>query len=354
MSRLSQSAWLARRIRRRRQRRRHAILYAVTAVAVVLFLPVVLRLPSTIDEIMVLKAVSFQSQSLSTADDMDGTRGKCQPPQHAEAAAENDPVVVKGSGTYNLDKSLGEFFRNDTHIATNHITDKGDVLLSWSQYGQDVWIDTYFGQKRRGIFVEVGGYDGESHSNTLFFEKERGWQGILIEANPYTFELMKAKDRSCWMAHACIRSQNHSQLHFSLAGGITSALELASSQHTQRIQHDLPLYRNQRNWKGAGQTFCLACYDFGEILNKTTLFSDDQKGGAIIDFFSLDVEGAELELLRTLLNDQAKFPMIRLFTIEMQENAYEIRQFLSAHNYEEIATVGIDSVFVKKESNSLR
>ena len=28
-------------------------------------------------------------------------------------------------------------------------------------------------------------------SNTLFFEKELNWKGILIEANPYQYELLK-------------------------------------------------------------------------------------------------------------------------------------------------------------------
>jgi hypothetical protein len=45
-------------------------------------------------------------------------------------------------------------------------------------------------QKRNGFFVEIGGYDGESFSNSLFLEKERGWSGLLVEANPYTYELM--------------------------------------------------------------------------------------------------------------------------------------------------------------------
>jgi len=35
-----------------------------------------------------------------------------------------------------------------------------------------------------GFFIEIGSYDGESLSNTLFFEMRRNWTGLLIEANP--------------------------------------------------------------------------------------------------------------------------------------------------------------------------
>jgi hypothetical protein len=39
-------------------------------------------------------------------------------------------------------------------------------------------------QKRNGFFVEIGGYDGETFSNSLLLEKERRWSGLLVEANP--------------------------------------------------------------------------------------------------------------------------------------------------------------------------
>ena len=57
----------------------------------------------------------------------------------------------------------------------------------WAQYGQDCYIDHILSAKRGGFFVEIGANDGELHSNTLFFERVRGWQGLLVEPNPFTF-----------------------------------------------------------------------------------------------------------------------------------------------------------------------
>lgn len=340
----SHSAWLARRIRKSRQRRSRSVAAALALALVLLVLPVFVRLPVQIEESILDKIVPVGlSSSISAV--------KCPTAQGDDGAMTLSSLaklkVRKGSGTYKLDNPQG-VLRNVQQTSSNHTKESTDdtTLISWSQYGQDLWIDTYLGQKRSGTFVEVGGFDGEAHSNTLFLEKQRGWQGILIEANPYSFELMQSKDRACWMAHACIASQNHSQLTFQLAGGITSALEVVSAQHSQRMKQALPEYRNQRNWKGAGETWCIPCFDFVAIMQQTDIFDKDKKRPREIDYFSLDVEGAELEILQAILdNKRQNMPDIRLFSIEMQENTHKIRHFLWSKNYREIATIGIDSVF---------
>ena len=35
--------------------------------------------------------------------------------------------------------------------------------------------------KRRGLFVEAGANDGQTQSNTLYFERYLGWSGLLVE-----------------------------------------------------------------------------------------------------------------------------------------------------------------------------
>jgi hypothetical protein len=80
-------------------------------------------------------------------------------------------------------------------------------------------------QKRNGFFVEIGGYDGETFSNSLFLEKERGWCGLLVEANPYTYELMAGKDRNCFMKNACI-SNTVPNMTFIVGGALTSVKEI--------------------------------------------------------------------------------------------------------------------------------
>ena len=54
---------------------------------------------------------------------------------------------------------------------------------SFSQGGQDNFIDQviFKSKLRDGFFIEAGADDLMTDSNTLFFELERGWTGILVE-----------------------------------------------------------------------------------------------------------------------------------------------------------------------------
>jgi hypothetical protein len=41
-----------------------------------------------------------------------------------------------------------------------------------------------------GFFIEVGGNDGITQSNTAHLEFNKNWKGVLIEAIPYKYDLM--------------------------------------------------------------------------------------------------------------------------------------------------------------------
>jgi FkbM family methyltransferase len=45
---------------------------------------------------------------------------------------------------------------------------------------------------RRGFFVEAGGNDGLTQSNTAYFERYLGWRGLLIEPIPHLAKLCAA------------------------------------------------------------------------------------------------------------------------------------------------------------------
>jgi FkbM family methyltransferase len=53
-------------------------------------------------------------------------------------------------------------------------------MTSYSQFGEDDWILKHLPLPTKGVFVEVGAYDGISSSNTYGFERE-GWSGLCIE-----------------------------------------------------------------------------------------------------------------------------------------------------------------------------
>ena len=64
--------------------------------------------------------------------------------------------------------------------------------------------DNWMSFQENGFYVECGALNGEKGSNTLFFEKVRKWNGILIEADPSTFRDLKSKHRKAFAINACL------------------------------------------------------------------------------------------------------------------------------------------------------
>jgi len=66
-------------------------------------------------------------------------------------------------------------------------------------------------KKRNGFFIECGAYDGEGYSNTLLFELERNWTGLLIEPNYKAFKDLKEKQRKVLFIFFKILSLNRTE-----------------------------------------------------------------------------------------------------------------------------------------------
>ena len=67
--------------------------------------------------------------------------------------------------------------------------------LLLGQYGQLARVADLFKGKKGGFFIESGALNGEKLSNTLLFELELGWTGLLVEANPEAFAALRTKHR---------------------------------------------------------------------------------------------------------------------------------------------------------------
>ena len=92
------------------------------------------------------------------------------------------------------------------------------------EYLQPVYLDSVIFKKKvkEGFFIEAGAHDFEQASNSLLFEAEHGWRGLLVEPNPTAFPKALAKQRRAWAANTCLAtSQRPHVVHFS-AGGETS------------------------------------------------------------------------------------------------------------------------------------
>jgi hypothetical protein len=64
------------------------------------------------------------------------------------------------------------------------------------------------------FFNEIpgGAWDGELESNTLLFELERNWRGLLIEPNKQNFVHLVQKHRNTLMLETCLSMKNKYEL----------------------------------------------------------------------------------------------------------------------------------------------
>ena len=47
-------------------------------------------------------------------------------------------------------------------------------------------------KNKEGFYIEIGANDGISQSNSLFFERQKKWRGVLVEPSPVTFDFLKS------------------------------------------------------------------------------------------------------------------------------------------------------------------
>lgn len=55
---------------------------------------------------------------------------------------------------------------------------------SYSQIGQDLFVNTILKQKRNGLFLDIGGGEPVKINNTYLLEKYYNWTGMSIDINP--------------------------------------------------------------------------------------------------------------------------------------------------------------------------
>ena len=204
----------------------------------------------------------------------------------------------------------------------------------FSQHGQSALVDRLLGGRRGGFFVDCGAFDGEDLSNTIFFELERNWTGLLIEANPKYHRTLLEKNRRAFVLGACLSpTARPSRLTFQPASYLGGLVDKFFPGHLDAIKHD----------RLNATDITVNCYPFNAIMAAV--------GVTHIDYFSLDIEGPEFEVLQTI--DWRRL-RIDVLTIESPVGGGEgkvaklanIRKmFANTKMYREATTIGPDVVF---------
>lgn len=183
----------------------------------------------------------------------------------------------------------------------------------YSQNNQDLLVLFLLG-KDPGYFVEFGATDGISGSNTLLLEK-LGWGGIIAEPSDIFHERLY-KNRKCHIDISCVSNVSGDNVVFYEVGdsGLSS----------------MEKYANNDMWSVARQSHIKK--EVITITLKDLLDKYDAPG--IIDYLSIDTEGAEFDILNSY--DFSRH--FKVITVEHNHTSMknDIHELLSKKGYLQI------------------
>jgi len=208
-------------------------------------------------------------------------------------------------------------------------------LNNGSQFGEEKFILNYFDKKYKGKFVDIGCFHPTRHNNTYTMYKQ-GWCGINIDLNPLTIELFnffRTKDIN--INAAISDNEENKTLYF---------INELNTQNTLEANH-LSFLKKHHNIKEEE-------ISKQEIMTKRLDKILDNYNFNEIDFMNIDVEGHELNVLKTIdfLKYNIKFICIEMIDHNDQSNLIneKLSIILNENNYILERQLGFNYIFKKK------
>ena len=180
-----------------------------------------------------------------------------------------------------------------------------------------------------GSFLEMGAMDGINLSNTKFFEDNMGFnQGVLIEPQPHVFKKLERNRPNCECFNLAIHSEKKTVEFLSHKRRVWSGCV----KHNESKKH-IQAFHSGKRLDANSCTEILHADRLDSILKKSKL--------KYIDFWSLDVEGSELQCLNSM---DWSIP-VGLICVENQENQVQIHDILSNKGFTLIHQHSIDGFY---------
>jgi FkbM family methyltransferase len=220
---------------------------------------------------------------------------------------------------------------------------KEQLPIYYSQNKQDEYLEnTIFKGFKNGIFMDVGAHDGICFNNTLYFEKQNNWTGVNVEPNLSVYnKLIINRPKSINLNYAI--SNNDGIASFLCNDGSTEMLsglkDTFDQRHIQRL--------NRENIMRGGTTKEI------EVTTKKIDTICDENNIKHIHLLSIDVEGAEFEVIKSINFDKIFIDVI-VFENNFIDTSIPIINYLEINNYiklkteDDIYMIHKDSQFYKK------
>jgi len=192
-----------------------------------------------------------------------------------------------------------------------------------------------------GFFIECGANDGVSQSNTLLLEQKLNWLGLLIEPGLENFNKCRHVRPKCIVENYALVSSEYTEstIEGNFNNPSYNGLMNSINGYPSYFNEEMIFWANKFRQENASFPAKVQCATLQYLL--------DKHGINKVDFFSLDVEGYEIEVLKGL-----DFTKIRPTFILIETTTHEyyreiVTNYMLSKNYKKIEEISINDILYR-------
>lgn len=208
----------------------------------------------------------------------------------------------------------------------------------YSQYNQDSYLETnFFKGYKNGIFMDVGSHDGITINNTLYFEREHNWHGINIEPIKEVYDKLIV-NRPSSININCAICNYEGTTDFVLNKGYPEMISGIKDYYNPKHFDRLKIHIQESG--GSSEIVKVSTRTIESICKEHNIKN--------INYLSIDVEGAEFEVIKSINFDEVFIDIIG-FENNYEEDSIPIIKYLNEKNYVMVHK-GSDIFMINKNS----
>jgi len=212
--------------------------------------------------------------------------------------------------------------------------------ISYSQCGEDLIVDfllTHILEIKNPNYLDIGAHHPVHFSNTYLFY-QRGCRGVSLEPDPVLFKVI-AQERS-------------GDININKGVGFKEQSEMADF-YTMSYRALNTFSKIDAERISESGVYKIDAIQSIELININTIMSAYFPSG-LVDFLSIDVEGLDLDILKSIDFIQYKPRVICVETIVFTSGKkisklHDTIDFLVANGYHNYADTSINTIFVRKD-----